>query len=355
MSRDALSSIIAPDRLAWMKEPDMAGLLAEPKTWLVTGCAGFIGSNLVEALLRAGQNVRGLDNFATGRQSNLDEVNQLVGQEAASRFDFLEGDIRDLDTCRARTDGTDYVLHQGALGSVPRSLANPIASHEANVNGTLNIFEASRENGVKHVVFAASSSTYGDHPDLPKKEDKIGNPLSPYAGTKLINEIYAAIYARNYGQKITGLRYFNVFGPRQNPNGAYAAVIPKWLAAMIAGETLKINGKGDTSRDFCYVDNAVQANIKAALLRQTDGFEVFNVAYGQRTSLLELFDILKSALETRQHIYDAPPEHGPYRPGDVRHALADISNAANAFGYDPNFSIRQGVEDAIGWYMNHLD
>ena len=267
---------------------------------LVTGAAGFIGSNLVETLMRGGQRVVGLDNFATGHQRNLDELQRLLPGEYASSFRMVEGDIRDLETCQSVIEGVDYVLHQAALGSVPRSIDDPLTSHNANVTGFLNMLEAARQANVKRFVYAASSSTYGDSAELPKREERIGEPLSPYAVTKLVNELYAAVYARTYGFKATGLRYFNVFGPRQDPNGAYAAVIPKWVAAMIGDETVTINGDGLTTRDFCYVANAVQANIRAALAPDEAQGEVYNVAVGGRTSLLDLFGMIRVGLSAEQ-------------------------------------------------------
>ena len=242
-----------------------ADLQSKPKTWLITGVAGFIGSNLLETLLKLDQTVVGLDNFATGHQHNLDEVQGLVTEVQWQRFKFIEGDIRNLDDCNKAVSGVDYVLHQAALGSVPRSIDNPIATNQANIDGFLNMLVASKDEGVKSFTYAASSSTYGDHPDLPKVEENIGNPLSPYAVTKYVNELYASVFYRTYGFSSIGLRYFNVFGPRQDPNGAYAAVIPKWAADLLKGSTIYINGDGETSRDFCYVGNAVQANILAAL------------------------------------------------------------------------------------------
>ncbi|WP_348687514.1 SDR family oxidoreductase, partial [Rheinheimera aquimaris] len=266
----------------------LQNLQASPKRWLITGCAGFIGSNLLETLLKANQQVVGLDNFATGYQRNLDEVQQLVSPQQWTNFTFIKGDIRSSADCQQACSGVDYVLHQAALGSVPRSIADPITSNDTNISGFLNMLVAARDAGVKRFVYAASSSTYGDHPALPKVEDAIGKPLSPYAVTKYVNELYADVFSRSYGFHSIGLRYFNVFGPRQDPNGAYAAVIPKWTAAMIADQSVKINGDGETSRDFCFVDNAVQANIRAAL-SEIEHSEVFNVALGDRTTLNELF------------------------------------------------------------------
>ncbi len=271
-------------------------LSVNPKTWLITGTAGFIGSNLLEHLLKLNQRVVGLDNFATGHQSNLDEVQSLVSPEQWSRFTFIEGDIRNLEDCARACEGVDYVLHQAALGSVPRSLNDPITTNAANITGFLNMLVAARDAGVKSFTYAASSSTYGDHPALPKVEENIGKPLSPYAVTKYVNELYAEVFARSYGFKAIGLRYFNVFGKRQDPGGAYAAVIPKWTAAMVRGEDVFINGDGDTSRDFCFIENAVQANLLAATAEDSAKNEVYNVAVGDRTTLNDLFAALKSAL-----------------------------------------------------------
>lgn len=328
-----------------------AALDAESRLWLVTGAAGFIGSNIVETLLRHGQRVLGLDNLATGHLSNLDEVRENVGEGAWSRFRFLRADIVDLAACRDAAAGVDYVLHQAALGSVPRSLEDPIASNAANVTGFLNILVAARDAGVRSFVYAASSSTYGDEPNLPKVENRIGVPLSPYAVTKLVNEIYADVFARSYGFASVGLRYFNVFGQRQDPNGAYAAVIPKWTAAMIEGSTVTINGDGETSRDFCYIENAVQANLLAAYATPAARNQVYNVAVGARTSLNDLFLKLQRTLALHQINYDRPPQHAPLRPGDVRHSLADIGKAARLLGYEPGYTIDRGLELAMPWYI----
>jgi UDP-N-acetylglucosamine 4-epimerase len=319
----------------------------------VTGAAGFIGSNLVEALLLLDQTVVGLDNFATGHRRNLDELLGEMGADRAGRFRLHQGDIRDFESCRAATSGVDIVLHQAALGSVPRSIADPLTTHEVNVTGFLHMLEAARQAGVSRFVYAASSSTYGDEPSLPKREGRIGNPLSPYAVTKLANELYAAVYARSYGFKATGLRYFNVFGPRQDPEGAYAAVIPKWLDAMIAGEAVQINGDGETSRDFCFVANAVQANLLAALAPEEAQGEVFNVAVGERTSLNRLFALLREGLRNHGHDYDQEPVYRPFRDGDVRHSLADVSKAASMLGYAPTHDLADGLAAALPWYLRN--
>lgn len=326
-----------------------------PKTWLVTGVAGFIGSNLLETLLKLNQAVVGLDNFATGYQKNLDEVKRLVSTEQWQRFNFIEGDIRNFTDCQKACSGVDYVLHQAALGSVPRSLADPIMTNEVNISGFLNMLTAARDAEVLSFTYAASSSTYGDHPGLPKVEDKIGKPLSPYAVTKYVNELYADVFARSYGFKSVGLRYFNVFGRRQDPNGAYAAVIPKWTAAMIKNDTVFINGDGETSRDFCYIENTVQANILAATTQNEDATnQVYNVAVGDRTTLNELFNTIKSTLADNNVTYEQQPTYRDFRPGDVRHSQADVSKANSLLGYDPQFNISQGIDEAMAWYINSL-
>ena len=330
-------------------------LVATPKTWLVTGVAGFIGSNLLETLLKLNQTVVGLDNFATGYQKNLDEVQSLVSSEQWQRFSFIEGDIRNFSDCQKACSGVDYVLHQAALGSVPRSLADPITTNEVNISGFLNMLTAARDAEVKSFTYAASSSTYGDHPGLPKVEDKIGKPLSPYAVTKYVNELYADVFARSYGFKSVGLRYFNVFGRRQDPDGAYAAVIPKWTAAMIKNDTVFINGDGETSRDFCYIENTIQANILAATTQNEDATnQVYNVAVGDRTTLNELFNAIKSALADNGVTYEQEPNYRDFRPGDVRHSQADVSKANSLLGYEPKFNISQGIDEAMAWYVKSL-
>jgi UDP-N-acetylglucosamine 4-epimerase len=330
-----------------------ASLQAEPRTWLITGVAGFIGSNLLETLLQLDQPVVGLDNFATGHQRNLDEVQTLVSPEQWARFRFIEGDIRNLEHCQQACHGVDYVLHQAALGSVPRSIEDPITTNSANIDGFLNMLVAARDAGVKRFVYAASSSTYGDHPGLPKQEAIIGKPLSPYAVTKVVNEHYADVFARTYGLESIGLRYFNVFGPRQDPNGAYAAVIPKWTAALIAGEAVYINGDGETSRDFCYIDNAVQANILAATNTTAHAInQVYNVAVGERTTLNALFsEIHRQLLPHYPQLQSTQPQYRDFRPGDIRHSLADISKATNYLGYSPIQRLGEGLEIAIPWYI----
>lgn len=330
-------------------------LKANPKTWLITGVAGFIGSNLLETLLKLDQSVVGLDNFATGHQKNLDEVRGSVSREQWRHFCFVEGDIRNLENCQYACIGVDYVLHQAALGSVPRSINDPIATNETNISGFLNMLVAARDAGVTSFTYAASSSTYGDHPALPKIEENIGKPLSPYAVTKYVNELYAEVFARTYDFHCIGLRYFNVFGKRQDPNGAYAAVIPKWTAAMIANEDVYINGDGETSRDFCYIDNTVQANILAATTADSQAKnQVYNVAVGDRTTLNELFCAIKSALAENGISYDKNPIHRDFRDGDVRHSQADVNKAKNLLGYAPKFSIEHGIDKAMPWYVKSL-
>ena len=325
----------------------------EPKTWLITGVAGFIGSNLLETLRKLNQRVVGMDNFATGHQRNLDEVRTLVTREQWTNFQFIQGDIRNLEDCQKACDGTDYVLHQAALGSVPRSVADPIITNAANITGFLNMLVAARDAKVQRFVYAASSSTYGDHPALPKVEDVIGKPLSPYAVTKYVNELYADVFGKTYGMQSMGLRYFNVFGPRQDPNGAYAAVIPKWISSMIAGEPIFINGDGETSRDFCFIANAVQANLLAATTTNSDAInQVYNVAIGDRTTLNELYGQLhRNLLPRYPHLQDAKPVYRDFRAGDVRHSLADIDKAGTRLGYAPTQRISQGLELAMPWYI----
>ena len=330
-------------------------LRQHPATWLVTGAAGFIGSNLVETLLRLGQRVVGLDSFATGHRHNLDEVQTLVGDEAWRNWTLLEGDIRDVATCRQACTGVDYVLHQAALGSVPRSIEDPLTTNGANITGFVNMLTAARDAGVRRFVYAASSSTYGDHPDLPKIEERIGNPLSPYAVTKLVNELYAAVFARTYGFRAIGLRYFNIFGQRQDPDGAYAAVIPRWFAALLTGEPVSINGDGETSRDFCFIDNCVQANLLAATAPDEAADQVYNVAFGERTSLNELFALIRERVVDRvPAARDAEPVYRDFRAGDVRHSLADITKAARLLGYQPEYSVRAGLDRAAAWYVGRF-
>ncbi|MDF2177496.1 SDR family oxidoreductase [Aliiglaciecola sp. CAU 1673] len=327
-------------------------LKAEPKVWLVTGVAGFIGSNLLETLLKLDQKVVGLDNFATGHRKNLDEVKSLVGDKRWANFRFIEGDIRKKADCEEAVKGVDYVLHQAALGSVPRSLNDPVTSNEVNISGFLNMLVAAKEASVQSFVYAASSSTYGDHPALPKVEENIGKPLSPYAVTKYVNELYSDVFSRAYGFHSIGLRYFNVFGRRQDPNGAYAAVIPKWTAAMTLNQEVHINGDGETSRDFCYVENAVQANLLAATT-PVENSEVFNVAVGDRTTLNQLFHAIKDALAEQGVTYNRKPVYRDFRAGDVRHSQADVSKAERILGYQPQFHIFDGISLTMPWYIKN--
>ena len=331
-------------------------LQQNPKTWLVTGVAGFIGSNLLETLLKLDQKVIGLDNFSTGFQHNLDEVQGLVSAEQWRKFSFINGDIRDVDTCRKACSGVNYVLHQAALGSVPRSLEDPITTNANNITGYLNMLVAARNAEVNRFVYAASSSTYGDHPDLPKVEDTIGNPLSPYAVTKLVDELYARVFARSYGFKTIGLRYFNIFGRRQDPDGAYAAVIPKWFAGLMENETVYINGDGETSRDFCFIDNCVQANLMAATADHGDSADqVYNVAFGERTSLNELYSLIKErVIPSFPNAENAKPVYRDFRAGDVRHSMADISKAQKLIDYSPQYSVKEGLDKAAMWYIQRF-
>lgn len=331
-------------------------LRSEPEKWLVTGAAGFIGSNLVELLLQLGQEVVGLDNFSTGPADNIEDVLAGLDGDAADRFRFIEGDVTDLDTCREACGDVKYVLHQAALGSVPRSLENPIATNASNVDGFLNMLVAARDAGVTRFVYAASSSTYGDDPGLPKVEDRIGNPLSPYAVTKLVNELYADVFQRAYDLHCVGLRYFNVFGRRQDPEGAYAAVIPKWVGNLVAGEPCYINGDGETSRDFCYIDNALQANLLAAVQSGAEvAHQVYNVACGQRTTLNELFRMIRDGLAERlPELAEVEPVYRDFRPGDVRHSQADISKIERELGYRCTHSVGEGLASALDWYVEHL-
>ncbi len=332
-------------------------LIAAPKTFLITGCAGFIGSNLLEQLLLLGQNVVGLDNFATGKQANLDEVRTLISEQQWQRFRFIQGDIRNPEECVEACQGVDYVLHQAALGSVPRSIADPATSTCSNVNGTLNMLIAARDAKVRRVVYASSSSVYGDHPALPKVEDQIGAPLSPYAVTKYVNELHAGQFARHYGLESIGLRYFNVFGPRQDPDGPYAAVIPKWVAAMIAGEQVFINGSGETSRDFCFINNVVQANLLTATSDNQDAVnQVYNVAVNANTNLKDLFEMLRTRLaRSYNHLDKFSPVYKEFRPGDVMHSQASIHKAMTLLGYRPTHTIEQGLDVALEWYKNSCD
>jgi len=328
-------------------------LRSSPRRWLVTGIAGFIGSNLLEALLGLDQEVTGLDNFATGYQRNLDQVRATVSEAQWSRFKFIHGDIRVADDCRRACESVDIVLHQAAIGSVPRSIADPITTNAVNIDGFLNMLVAARDAKVERFIYAASSSTYGDHPGLPKVEDRVGAPLSPYAVTKYVNELYADVFARTYGITHVGLRYFNVFGPRQDPEGAYAAVIPRWIAAMIGGRPVRVYGDGSTSRDFCFVANAVQANLLAACTENPEALnQVYNVAVGERTTLNELFALLREQLAHLVPKFAADePIHDAFRAGDVKHSQADIAKAVRLLGYRPSHRVGDGLAEAMPWYV----
>ncbi len=326
-------------------------------TWLVTGVAGFIGSNLLEKLLILNQKVIGLDNFDTGYQHNIDQsisdANETAGKNLSNNFKFIDGDIRVLDDCRNACKGVDYVLHQAALGSVPRSIENPINTNRANIDGFLNMLVASKDEEVRRFVYAASSSTYGDHPDLPKVEDKIGNPLSPYAVTKVVNELYADVFAKTYNFNSIGLRYFNVFGKKQNPNGAYAAVIPKWVTAILNSDEVYINGDGETSRDFCYIDNALQMNLLAATTLNDKAMnQVYNVALNDRTSLNKLYQMIEERLiKRKQNLKKKEPIYRDFRPGDVRHSQANINKAQTLLGYQPKYTISEGMDETMDWFV----
>ncbi len=329
-------------------------------TWLVTGVAGFIGSNLLERLLILNQRVVGLDNFDTGHQHNIDQAiedaNKGTGKDLSNNFKFIEGDIRDINNCKQACNGVDYVLHQAALGSVPRSIEDPINTNRANIDGFLNMLVASKNANVKRFVYAASSSTYGDHPDLPKVEDKIGSPLSPYAVTKVVNELYANVFAKTYGFKTIGLRYFNIFGKRQDPNGAYAAVIPKWVVAILNKDDVYINGDGETSRDFCYIDNTVQINLLAATTDNDEATDqVYNVALNDRTSLNKLYQMIEERLIQRtEGLEKKKPIYKDFRTGDVRHSQANIDKAQALLGYQPKYTISKGMDEAVDWYIKSI-
>jgi UDP-N-acetylglucosamine 4-epimerase len=328
-------------------------LQAAPRKWLITGVAGFIGSNLLETLLKLDQWVVGLDNLSTGYQKNLDEVRALVSPVQWSRFQWIKGDLGDLQTCKRVCTSVGVVLHQAALGSVPSSMSDPVAAHRSNVTGFLNVLLAARDAKVDRFVYASSSAVYGDDQRLPKVEEKIGAPLSPYAATKLMNEVYADVFARAYGFNSIGLRYFNVFGPRQDPFGSYAAVIPQWIAAFLKNESVYINGDGETTRDFCHITNVTQANLLAAITRRPEALnQVFNIALGERTTLNELFAIVSKAVRGREA--DSRPIYRDFRPGDIRHSLADISKAKRLLGFAPTHRIDQGLELSMEWYRRNV-
>jgi UDP-N-acetylglucosamine 4-epimerase len=345
-------AMAAPSRFEQVRDE----LRAQPRCWLVTGVAGFIGSSLLLELLGLEQTVVGLDNFATGRRANLDEVRQAVGSARYARFRLVEGSVASRDDCERALAGVDLVLHQAALGSVPRSIEQPLDTNAANLTGHLTLLELARRAGIRRFVYASSSSVYGDSPRLPKVEAELGQPLSPYAVTKLGDELYANVYGALHGMATIGLRYFNVFGPRQDPEGAYAAVIPRWVAAMVRGQAVRINGTGETSRDFCYVANVVQANLLAATASAPEALnQAYNVAAGRRTTLNELFELLRSRLVARHpQLAELAPEHGPFRPGDVLHSLADIGKAARLLGYQPTHSIERGLDESLAWYEKNL-
>lgn len=329
-------------------------MVRDPKIWLITGVAGFIGSNMLEKLLKLGQNVVGLDNFSTGHNHNLEDVKKEVGDDAWSRFTFIEGDICDLDDCRRACDGVDYVLHQAALGSVPSSIDDPIYSNSVNVDGFVNMLVAASDAKVKRFVYASSCAVYGDNQELPLKEGHECRPMSPYAATKLANEVYANSFSRTYGSECIGLRYFNVFGPRQDPDGAYAAVIPRWIEDLLEGKAPVINGAGEISRDFCYIDDVIQANILAALTENEEALnQVYNIALGKRTTLNGLFEVIKELLgEYDGKIRKITPETGPPRKGDIRHSLADIGKAISHLEYDPAYDVKKGMKETVIWFVN---
>jgi len=331
-------------------------LRTSPRKWLVTGSAGFIGSNLVEALLKLDQKVVAVDNFITGHRKNWDIVRAEVGPEKWENVTLVDGTVCDKDTCEEICAGVDSVLHQAALGSVPRSIKDPIASNDNNVTGFLNLLTAAKDQGVKNFVYASSSSVYGDHPDLPKFEDKIGTPLSPYAVTKKINELYADVFKMQYDIKPIGLRYFNVFGRRQDPEGAYAAVMPKWFASLVRDEEVYINGDGETSRDFCYIDNTVQANILAGSTdNEVAKGRVYNVACGEKTTLNELFSAIRNEVaKIIPSVSDAKPAYRDFRAGDIRHSLANIDLIREHLGYDPTHGVTDGLTEAAAWYVKNL-
>ena len=330
-------------------------LKKQPKTWLITGVAGFIGSNLLETLLKLDQTVVGLDSFITGHQHNLDEVKTEVNEQQWQNFTFIKGDIRNLGDCQDAMQGVNYVLHQAALGSVPRSIVDPISTNQANIDGFLNMLVAAKDADVSSFTYAASSSTYGDHPALPKVEEHIGKPLSPYAVTKVVNELYADVFAKTYDFNVIGLRYFNIFGKRQDPEGAYAAVIPKWVAALLDNEPVYINGDGETSRDFCFIENTIQANILSAVADKEAKNEVYNVAVGGRTTLNDLFNAMRDGLVKYQaDVANSQPVYRDFRAGDVRHSQADISKAQTKIGYKPSHNISEGLVVALNWYVNNL-
>tara|TARA_B100000212_G_scaffold209241_1_gene157997 strand:+ start:34318 stop:35343 length:1026 start_codon:yes stop_codon:yes gene_type:complete len=327
----------------------------DPKNWLITGVAGFIGSNILELLLKLEQNVIGIDNFSTGKLSNLNQLEKTMEPNLWKNFTFIEGDIRDYELCKRGCKEVEIVLHQAALGSVPRSIKNPLMTNDVNISGFLNVLESAKNEGVKSFIYAASSSTYGDHPDLPKVENIIGNPLSPYAVTKYVNEIYADVYKRTYDFDSIGLRYFNVFGKKQSPEGDYAAVIPKWVNCIINNQEIFIYGDGQTSRDFCYVENVIQANILAAMTQAEEAKnQIYNIAMNDSTTLNELFELISDELRNNGFIYKLKPKYLDFRKGDVRHSRANINKASNLLGYSPMFDVRKGIEHSLPWYIENV-
>jgi UDP-N-acetylglucosamine 4-epimerase len=330
-------------------------LRAAPRTWLITGVAGFIGSHLLEALLHLGQRVVGLDNFSTGTPRNLDDVRRGVGEEAWTRFLFHEGTVTDLAACREASEGVDYVLHHAGFVSVPLSIQDPLACHDTNVTGSLNILLAARDHGVRRVVYASSSAVYGDDPGQPNVESQIGRPLSPYGASKLVGEVYARQFHQHFGLGAIGLRYFNIFGPRQNPTGGYAAVIPLWIAALLRGETCRIHGDGAITRDFCPVGDVIQANLLAATARPGEAIgEVFNVALGTRTTLDALYALIAARVAAVTGRPAPAVEYGPARPGDIRHSGADIARIVRELGFAPEAGVEAGLDETVRWYFEHL-
>jgi UDP-N-acetylglucosamine 4-epimerase len=336
-------------------------LKVNQSTWLVTGAAGFIGSNIVEKLLILNQKVIGLDNFDSGYQHNIDhaikDASRATGKNLIKNFKFVHGDVRDLIDCHKACDGVDYVLHQAAIGSVPRSIKDPCNTNRTNIDGFLNMMIASKEANVKRFVYASSSSSYGDQSDLPKVEDKIGSPLSPYAVSKIVNELYADVFAKVYGFRTIGLRYFNIFGKRQDPNGAYAAVIPKWVSAILNNEEIYINGDGETSRDFCYIDNTVQVNLLAATTSLDEATnQIYNVALNESTSLNKLYQMIEEKIGQRKHdIEKKAPIYQDFRVGDIRHSKANIDKAKLLLNYQPKYTLNEGLDHTMDWYIDSLD
>lgn len=330
-------------------------LLLDTKRWLITGVAGFIGSNLLEALLQLKQHVVGLDNFSTGHRHNLDDVRKAVGEDRWNKFTFIEGDIRNIKDCRKACKRIDIVLHHAALGSVSASIKDPILTNQSNIDGFVNMLVAARDAGVARFIYAASAATYGNAPALPQKENNTGKPLSPYALTKHVNELYADVFAGIYGLECIGLIYFNIFGKRQDPEGAYAAVIPRWIMEMSKGTAPRINGDGRTSRDFCYIDDVIQANLLAAMTKKKKAInQVYNIAFGKRLTLNSLFKLIRSAVTvSKPEAGKIEPVYGPSRPGDVRHSQADISKARSLIGYNPGNAPISGLDKTVKWFIEN--